>query len=180
MSAATVNLPVPEYALRSLFLSFAKELEKLDALAQTAFHHIGAADHLAHDRCDFAGTEIEALIKHFERIEDLLVGQMRIVQRCDLNAVFVHQFRIVRVQPAVFDRLLVEKRAGVGRRQRDLNRVGIDPICEADRLFDRFRGLAGQSENERAVDGDSEVVAVLRELLCDFDAHALLMLYKIC
>ena len=45
---------------------------------------------------------------------------------------------------------------------------------EVDGLLDRLLGLAGQAEDEGAVDLDAELVAILGELLGDLDAHALL------
>src|SRR5438552_2758171 len=78
------------------------------------------------------------------------------------------------VKPAILDRLLVQKRAGIGRRERDLNRVRIDLRRELDRLLDRFLGLAGKSEDESAVDRDAKLMAILGEAFGDVDQHALL------
>ena len=99
---------------------------------------------------------------------------MRIMQRRDLNPVIVHQFGVIRVQPAVFQRLLVQERAGIRRGQRHLDRVRIDLGREFDRFLDRFLGLPRQAHDEGAVDFDTEFVAVLGELLRDLDPHALL------
>jgi hypothetical protein len=43
--------------------ALAQEVEELDAFAQAAAHHFGASHHLAHDRGDLAGAEIEALVE---------------------------------------------------------------------------------------------------------------------
>ena len=154
--------------------ALAQELEELDAFAQAALHHVGAADHLADDRADLAGPEVEALVEGLHRVEDLGVAEMRIVQRRDLDAVLVDQFGVRGVEPAVLHRLVVEEGAGIGRGQRHLDGVRVDPWRPADRLGDRLAGLARQAEDEGAVDGDAELVAVLGELLGDLDAHALL------
>src|SRR5207248_5961458 len=58
--------------------------------------------------------------------------------------------------------------------QRHLDRVRIDFGGEADRLLDRFFGLTRESEDERAVNGDAEVVTVLGEAAGELDPHALL------
>src|SRR5579883_1656692 len=46
-------------------------------------------------------------------------------------------------------------------------------LGEADGFLDGFPGLAGQTENEGAMDGDAKFPAVLGETLGDVDAHAL-------
>ena len=156
----------------SLWLT--QEGEELDALAQAPLHHLRAADHLADDRGDLRRAEIEAPVEILDRMEDLGVAQMRIMQRRDLHALVVDQLGIGRIEPAVLDRLLVEERARIGRRERDLDGVRIDLGREADRLLDRLLALARQAEDEGAVDGDAELVAILGEALGDVDQHALL------
>jgi hypothetical protein len=39
--------------------TLAQEVKKFDAFAQSAFHHLRAADHFTDDRSDLAGSEIE-------------------------------------------------------------------------------------------------------------------------
>ena len=103
---------------------------------------------------------------------------MRVVQRSDLDAAVVDEFRVRRIQPAVFEGLLVEECARIGRRQRDLNRVRIDAIGEADRLLDGFEGFSRQSQDERAVDGNAQLVAILGESLGHVNSHAFLDVVK--
>jgi hypothetical protein len=50
----------------------------------------------------------------------------------------------------------------------------VDFLGEGDRLPDRLLRLAGQAHDERAVDDDAEVAAILGEPLGDVDPHALL------
>ena len=90
---------------------------------------------------------------------------MRVVQRRDLNAVFVHQFGMLGIEPAVLHRLIVQEGAGIGRGERDLDGVRVDLGGEADGFLDGFLRLTGQAEDEGAVDLDSELVAVLGESL---------------
>ena len=85
-----------------------------------------AAHHLADDRGDLGGAEIELLVEVLDRVEDLGVAEMRIVQRRDLHAVVVDQLGVVVVEPAVLHRLLVEERARIGRGERDLDGVRVD------------------------------------------------------
>src|SRR5207253_4044907 len=59
-------------------------------------------------------------------------------------------------------------------RSRHLNRVRIDLGRETDGLLDRLLRLAGQAENEGAMDLDAELVAILGEAPRELDAHALL------
>src|SRR5205814_2168752 len=72
------------------------------------------------------------------------------------------------------ERLLVERRARVRRRQRHLERTGIDLARERDGLLDRLARLARQPEDERAVDLDPERLGVAGELAGQVEAHALL------
>jgi hypothetical protein len=52
--------------------------------------------------------------------------------------------------------------------------VRVDLAGEGDRLLDGLLRLPRQAKDERAVDGDAEVAAVLGELLRPLDAQALL------
>src|ERR1700722_20369495 len=113
-------------------LALAQEVEELDAFAQPAAHHLGALDHLADDRGDLAGAEIEALIEGLDRVENLFVAEMRIMQRRDLDTTVVDQLGMFYIEPAVLDRLLVEERAGIRRGERDLNCMRIDLGGEFD------------------------------------------------
>src|SRR5262249_18954017 len=109
--------------------TLAQETEEFDALAQAPHHHLGARDHLAHDRGDLAGAKIESPIEGLDAVEDLLVRQVRIMQRRDLDAVFVDELGVLGMEPAVLDRLVVEEGAGIGRRQGDLDGVRIDLVA---------------------------------------------------
>ena len=90
------------------------------------------------------------------------------------------QFGIVVVEPAVLHRLLVEERAGIRRGQRHLDGVRVDLLGEADRLLDRLLRLARQAQDEGAVDGDAELVAILGEAPRDSTSMPFLMLCRIC
>src|SRR5579875_2751997 len=155
-------------------LALAQEVEELDAFAQAPLHHLGTLDHLAHDRGDLAGAEIELFVEGLDRVEDLLVAQMRIMQRRDLNAVLVDQLRMFGIEPAILDRLLIEEGAGIRRGERDLDGMGIDLGRELYRLLDGFLGFAREAENEGAVDRHADLVAILGEALGHVDQHALL------
>ena len=69
---------------------------------------------------------------------------------------------------------VVHRGAGIRRRERALQRLGLHLLREADRLFDRLARLAGQADDERAVDQNADVVAVLREATRALDRDALL------
>ena len=71
-------------------------------------------------------AEVEAPVERLDRVEDLGVRQMRIVQRRDLHAVVVDQLGVRFVEPAVLHRLPVQEGAGIGRGQRHLDGVRID------------------------------------------------------
>ena len=152
----------------------AQELEELDALAQPALHHLRRAHHLVDDRGDLRRAEVERFVELLDRVENLAVAQVRIVQRRDLDAVVVDQIGVVGVEPAVLLGLLVQERAGIRRRERNLDGVRVDLLGEADGFLNGFLGFARQAEDEGAVDLDAQLVAVLGELPRDVDQHALL------
>src|SRR5581483_9850984 len=77
------------------------------------------------------------------------------------------------LQPALRARLPVQLRARIRRCQRDLHRVRIDLLREANRLLDRLPCLTRQPENERAVDRDAERAGVTRERPCAVEPDAL-------
>src|SRR5262249_15208265 len=127
---------------RHWFLVRAQKGEELDALAQAAFHHLRALDHLADDRGDLRRAEIEPAIEVLPRVEDLAVAQIRVLQRLNLHAALVDQLGVLEVEPAVLHRLLVEERARIRRSEGHLDCVWVDLGGEADRLLDRLLGLA--------------------------------------
>ena len=99
---------------------------------------------------------------------------MGIVQGRNLHPVIVDQLGVGIVEPTVLERLLVQERARIGRRQGHLDRMRVDLLGEFDRLPDGLRSLARQAEDERPVDDDSKLAAVLGEATGDIDQHALL------
>src|SRR5690348_14062519 len=90
-------------------LPLPQEVEELDALAQAPLHHLRAPDHLVDDRGDLGRAEIEAPVERLYALENLGVREVRVVQRRDLHAALVDQLRMLRVEPAVLDRLVVEE-----------------------------------------------------------------------
>ena len=100
--------------------------------------------------------------------------QMRVMQRRDLHAAFVDQLSIGLIQPAIFQRLLIQERAGIGGGERNLHGVGVHLSGEADGFLDGLAGFARQAEDEGAVDFDAEFMAILGESFGDLNQHALL------
>ena len=86
-----------------------------------------------------------------------------------ITRVFVNGVGLV--EPCVFQRLTVQERPGIRRCERHLNRMRIDFGRESNRLFDRFLCFAGQTEDERPVDRDAEIVAILGKEPREFDAQ---------
>src|SRR5262249_4157845 len=141
-------------------LPAAQELEELDTFAQPTAQHLRALDHLGDERRDLFSAKIESLVEGLERLEDLSVREVRIVQWRELHPALVDQLGVADVEPAVLDRLTVQIGAGIGGRERDLDRVGVDLRGKADRFFDRLLCFAGKSKNEGSVDRDSELVTI--------------------
>ncbi len=88
---------------------------------------------------------------------------MRVIQRRNLRAFLSEKIDFLVVEPTVLLGLAVQEGARIGGGERDLNRVGIDLLGEIERLLDRLPGLPGQTQNERAMDDDAELVTVLGE-----------------
>src|SRR5581483_5669677 len=97
--------------------------------------------------------------------------EVRIVERRDLDAVLVDEFRMRRIEPAILHRLLLEEGSWIGRGERDLDGVRVDLGVKPDRLLDRHLGRAWQAQDARAVDGDAELVAILGEGASHVDAY---------
>src|ERR1700674_1782290 len=111
----------------------AQKTKELDAFPQTPRHHVPACQHFLDDLPYLAGPEIEALVEDFHAVKYLFLRQVRIADGGELHALVVDQIdRVVLLQPAIVDSLLVQRRPGVGRRERYLNRVRIDLLGEID------------------------------------------------
>src|ERR1700676_2450115 len=152
-----------------------QEAEKLYAFTQPSFHHLPAHQHLAQDFPDLRRAEIETLVEVFEMVIDVFARQMRIANRRKLHTFLANEVdHLVLFEPAVFDGLVIQRRTRIGRCQRHLDRVRIDFLRVLDRLFDGCLRLAGQTEDEGAVNLDAELAAVFAEAPRDVRTQALL------
>src|SRR5262249_38360315 len=120
-------------------------------------------------------AEVELFGELTDRLEDFLVAEMRIADGADLNACICNKARSrVVEQPAVLFGLIVEICARIGGSQRNLQRMRVHLLGEADRLPNCLLGFARQTEHEGPVHLDSELVTVRREAAQPFDSNALL------
>src|SRR5579862_7070506 len=156
-------------------LAFARthELEELEAFAQTALHHVGVLEHRPEDARDGARTEVVGLVELLDVFEYLVAVQAVVLQDGGLLAPGVGQFDGA-AEPVVLFRLLVKLRAWIRRGQAHLKRERVDLLGVLDGLADRLVRFARQPEDERPVDGDAELLAVLRELAGLLQPDALL------
>src|SRR5215467_14586174 len=69
-----------EVASVHVLASLPQECEELDSLAQSAPEHVGAARHLAYEGGDLRCAEVEAAIEFVDRMENLGMGKVRVVQ----------------------------------------------------------------------------------------------------
>src|SRR5213594_4085257 len=145
----------------------AEKLQELAALGQAPLADIEVPRHLLEEAEELARPEVEEAVEAPDRREDLLAREMRVAQHAGLRAARVHELGLL--EPAALERLAVERSAGIRRRQGDLERIGVDVACEANRLLDRLARLAGQTHDERAVDLDPERPGVPRELARDVE-----------
>ena len=125
-------------------------------------------------RDDLPGAEVEPAIERLDRVEDLGLRETGVVQDGHLDPVPVHQVARGPREPPLLLGLTVERRARVGRGERDLDRVRLDLARVADRLLDRRGRLPRKAEDEGPMDRDPERLRVPRELPGDVEAHALL------
>src|SRR5690242_18472675 len=99
---------------------------------------------------------------------------MWVVQRGDLDAVSIHQLRVLGVQPAVLDRLAIKIRAWIWCRERDLDGVRVDLGGKANGFLNRLLRLAREPQNESTMDLYAQFVAVLGKAARNLDPHTLL------
>src|SRR5258708_13214903 len=66
----------------------AQKVEEFNALAQPPLHHFRALEHLSYDGCDLRRAEIEFLIEILDRLEDLGVAQVRVIDRRNFLPLF--------------------------------------------------------------------------------------------
>ena len=71
----------------------------------------------------FGARKIEPAIEVLDRFIHLGVAEVGVVERGDLGAVRVDKFCMAFVEPAILDRLRMQFGSGIGRRQRDLQRM---------------------------------------------------------
>src|SRR5215472_18824154 len=139
----------------------AEEAQELIPLGEAAPHHPPVPQHLRTERDHLAWAEVEAPIHLVHRAIDLRPRQVRVAEGTHLQTALIDQ--PLHLEPPLAPRLLVERGARIGSGQRDLNGVGIDLTGEADGLLDGLARFPGQAEDEGAVDGDAESLAVAGE-----------------
>src|ERR1700749_1875100 len=99
---------------------------------------------------------------------------MGVADRSQLHAFLIDEIgRIVLLEPTIVHRLFGKRGAWIWRGQRHLNGMRIDLLGEINGLLDGRARLAGQTENERTVNDDAELAAVLREAPCDIGTQSL-------
>src|SRR5439155_14575674 len=153
-------------------VSASQKLHEVAPLGQAALADVEVLRHLLEEAEELAWPEVEAAVEALDRCEDFLAREVRIAEHARLRAARVHELGLR--EPAALERLAVERGAGIGRRQRNLERIGVDVAREADRLLDRLARLTRQPHDERTVDLDPERPRVLRELAGDVEADPLL------
>src|SRR5512138_2191336 len=135
-------------------MSARQKLQELTALGQPPLADVEVARHLLDEAEELARPEIELPVEALDRGKDFIAREVRITEHARLGPAGVDE--LGRLEPAALLRLAVERGARVRRRERDLERVGIDVPREADRLVDRLARLAGQAHDEGPVNLDPE------------------------
>src|SRR5690349_20493193 len=150
----------------------AQEAQEVPSLREAPLHPLPVADDFGGEREHLARAEVEAAVELIHRAEDLRPREVRVADHAHQHPRAVHQLR--GLEPAVALRLLVEGGARVGRGERDLDGVAVDLGREADGLRDGLARLAGQPEDEGAVDRDAERLRVPGEPPRHVEPHPLL------
>src|SRR5919109_1120981 len=78
------------------------------------------------------------------------------------------------IEPAILERLPMQKGARIGCGERNLDRVRVDLRGKPDGFVDRLPGFTRKPEDERPVDRDAELVAILGKAPGDVDPHPFL------
>ena len=141
----------------AVFLRSCRNLKNSTPSRSRRFITSRIAQHAAQQRKHLSRAEIKLPVELLHRIKNHGGAESRIIHRRSLHAMRVHQFAGLNLQPALLLRLPVKFGARIGRRERNLDRFGIDVACKSDGLLDRLRRLARQSENERAMNLDAQL-----------------------
>src|SRR5579884_1213856 len=91
----------PPHRRRTVLISapIRHKAQELGALSEPTLAFVGVTSHLTRDAQDRSRTQVEIPVKVSHRIEDLATADLRVLERCLLHAVAVHQQ--VFFQPAV-------------------------------------------------------------------------------
>src|SRR5579872_4312455 len=127
---------------------------------------------LLHDAENCFRAEVVLVVEAVHGLEDFFARQPGILDVGQLVTALIYHLA-VRHEP-VAHREIVQFRARVGVRHRDLDGFDVQFLGELDRVLDGLARFARQAENEVAVNDQPELVAILGELARAFDRGAFL------
>src|SRR5436853_761507 len=119
-------------------------------------------DRFTNDAEDDLRAKVVTIIKVFNRLDDLFARQPWILDDRQLMAHLVGHIFVEQV--IVGAQVIVELRAGIRMRDGDLYRLAVEFLRILHSRFDRLMRLAGQSDDEVAVNLYAEFLAVLDKL----------------
>ena len=118
------------------------------------------------------GPEVVLVVEAVHHLHHVVGGQAGILDVRHLVAAAVLHALVG--DEAVGLGVVVKLGAGIGVGDRYLDSLAVQRLGEVDGVADRLLGLARQAEDEVAVDGEAEVVAVLGKVARALDGGALL------
>src|SRR3989441_8802998 len=149
-----------------------RSLQKVHRLMIKALALVFVPQGFAHDAPDDARPKIILIVELIDASHHLFPREMRILDMGELVASGISQR--FHPQKSLASHLIVEFRDGHGMSERNLNRLAIDFLGEFDCLLDGLFRLAGQPDDEVAVDLDADLLAVLHKGAAHFHRRTLL------
>src|SRR5271166_964588 len=105
---------------------------------------IGRVEHgFPHNSEDCLRPEVIFVVKAVDHLQDVIAGDSRVLDHCDLVAHLVHHLGTLQLQEAVGFRVVVKFRSRVSVSKRYLNRFDVQLFGEIDGAADSPVGFAG-------------------------------------
>src|SRR6266853_3001513 len=152
--------------------AFGAQRQEFDCLVIQAFPLLSVPQRLFHDAPHNLRPKIILIIEAVHARHHLRLREMWVLDVRELVAAGIRQR--LHFQETLLCHGVVQFRSRHGMRQRNLDRLAIEFLCEINGLLNRLLGLARQSDDEVAVNLDPHLAAVLHERAAHFNRCALL------
>src|SRR6266566_7330870 len=153
------------------------QLQEVHRLVIEALALVFVPQGFAHDAPDDARPKIILIVKLIDASHHLFPREMQVLDMGELVASGISQR--FHLQKSFASHLIVEFRAGHGMSERNLNRFAIHFLGEFDCLLNGLSRLAGQPDDEVAVDLDADLLAVLHKGAAHFHRRPLPRVFEV-